>query len=122
MTPAQDLSKSWSCRRCGVSARRIDGAAIPLPDGWATSAEGCFCLSCRRERVADQALDSAPSDSPREARAQLRRAALVEFEVRRTPEYSDGQIAKAARSSIAAVAKARQRLQIPAPAVRERSS
>jgi hypothetical protein len=121
MTPAQDRSKSWSCQRCGVSARRIDGAAIPLPEGWASSSEGCYCLSCRRERVADQALDSAPSDS-REARAKLRRAALIEFEVRRTPEYSDGQIAKAARSSIAAVAKARQRLQLPSPAVRERSS
>ncbi len=45
----------------------------------------------------------------------LRRAALIEFEVRRTPDHSNGMIAKACRSSVSAVAKARDRLGLPDP-------
>jgi len=108
----------WTCACCGVSASRIDGAPAPLPDSWVSTTEGVFCLTCRRQRAAEAALDAAPSGCDRDARAKLRRAGLIEFEVRRTPERTDGTIAKACRSSAVAVAAARRRLQLhegPAP-------
>ena len=46
----------------------------------------------------------------REKRAKLRSTALIEFEVKRDPNRGNGEIAKACRSSIPAVAKARKRL------------
>lgn len=100
----------WTCAGCGVSASRIDGAPAPLPDTWVSSTEGDFCLTCRRHRAGEAALDAAPSDCNRDARAKLRRAGLIEFEVRRTPERTDGTIAKACRSSAVAVAAARARM------------
>jgi hypothetical protein len=57
-------------------------------------------------------MDAAPSDSDRDARAKLRRAGLIEFEVRRTPDRTDGSIARACRTSAGAVAAARRRLQL----------
>lgn len=107
----------WTCDACGVSVSRADGKRVPLPDSWSRSAEGTFCLLCRRERAAEEALASAPSDSPLAARAALRREALIEFEVRRRPSHTDGAIAKTCRSSVSAVAAARRRLKLPeAPA------
>lgn len=100
----------WTCDECGVSAGRIDGAPTALPDSWISSAEGDFCLTCRRHRAGEAALDAAPGDSDRDARAKLRRTGLIEFEVRRTPDRTDGSIAKACRTSAVAVAAARRRL------------
>jgi hypothetical protein len=60
-------------------------------------------------------VESAPSDTPLAARAQLGRAALIEFEVSRRPDRTDGAIAKACRTSVSAVAKARSRLRLPDP-------
>jgi hypothetical protein len=106
----------WTCGGCGVCVSRIDGEPAPLPETWLSCAEGDFCLGCRRQRAAEEALDAAPADSPREVRARLRRTALIEFEVRRSPERTDGSIAKACRSSAATVAAARRRLHLdPAP-------
>jgi hypothetical protein len=105
-----DAARKWTCDSCGVAVSRIDGNPTPLPDSWARSAEGDFCLTCRRERAAEAALDAAPSDSDRDARAKLRRAGLIEFEVRRMPDRTDGSIAKACRTSVGAVAAARDRL------------
>jgi hypothetical protein len=105
-------AQKWTCGGCGVSTSRIDGEQAPLPDSWASSIEGDFCLSCRRQRAADAALEAAPGDSARDVRAKLRRAGLIEFEVQRTPERTDGSIAKACRSSAAAVAAARRRLEM----------
>lgn len=105
----------WVCDRCGVAVGRIDGGRVPFPKNWERSKAGTFCLGCRRDRAAQAALDAAPEDSPIEARAKLRRAALIEFEVRRTPDHGDGAIAKACHSSVSAVAAARQRLKLPAP-------
>jgi hypothetical protein len=105
----------WTCTGCGVSTSRSDDAAVPIPAAWDDCAEGVFCLGCRRRRVAEAAVDSAPDDSNRDKRAKLRRAALLEFEVRRDPDRTNGSIAKACRSSIPAVAAARQRLGAPAP-------
>lgn len=115
MSGAPDRARRWTCDRCGVSASRIDGEPISLPGTWTRVAEGQFCLMCRRDRAAQAALDSAPSDCPRDARAKLRRAALIEFEVRRTPDQPDGAIARACHSSVSAVTKARRRLRLPNP-------
>ncbi len=121
MSKRSNKARKWTCDQCGVSAGRIDGAPILLPNVWASSADGCYCLVCRRERAAAAALESAPSDSPMEVRAKLRRAALIEFEVHRTPDHSDGTIAKACRTSVSAVAKARSRLQLQTPPPRSES-
>lgn len=107
-------AKKWTCDHCGVSVSRMGGERVALPETWASSAEGTFCLICRRERAAEAALDAAPSDCPIEQRAKLRRAALIEFEVSRRPDHGDGAIAKACRSSVSAVAAARERLKLPA--------
>jgi hypothetical protein len=115
MSPASTAAKKWTCEGCGVSAGRIDGTPVPMPDNWISSAEGTYCLICRRERAAEAALDAAPSDSPVAERAKLRRAALIEFEVRRTPDHPDGIIARTCRTSVAAVTRARRRLELPDP-------
>jgi hypothetical protein len=94
----------------------MDGEAVALPTVWESSAKGRFCLICRRERAAEAALESAPSNSPVDARAKLRRAALIEFEVARTPEHPDGVIARACHTSVTAVTRARRRLHLPDPA------
>lgn len=49
-------------------------------------------------------------DATPQRRAQLRAAAMVEFEVKRDPDRSNIEIARAIRSSVAAVMNARQRL------------
>jgi hypothetical protein len=113
-TMSVSTAKKWTCDQCGVTVSRVGGEKVELPASWASSKEGTFCLLCRRERAAQAALAAAPSGSL-EDRAKLRRAALVEFEVRRRPGHGNGEIAKACRSSVAAVVAARKRLKLPAP-------
>jgi hypothetical protein len=115
MSRGTALATKWTCDGCGVSAARIDREPVPLPDAWVECADGRFCLVCRRQRAAEAALDAAPDDSPVDARAKLRRAALIEFEVSRTPHETDGTIARACRTSAAAVTRARRRLELPDP-------
>lgn len=115
MSRAPVTARKWACEGCGVSAGGIDGKPVPMPSSWADSAEGTFCLACRRERAAEAALETAPLDSPVATRAKLRRAALIEFEVSRTPEQADGVIARACRTSVSAVSRARRRLELPDP-------
>lgn len=103
-------ARVWTCEGCGVSASRIDGGSTPLPDNWVSSGESCLCLACRRQQAGEAALDAAPDSNDRDVRAKLRRTGLIEFEVRRTPERTNGAIAKACRSSAVAVATARRRL------------
>jgi hypothetical protein len=112
---ASPTAKKWTCAQCGVSVSRMDGGKVELPETWDRCKDGLFCLNCRRDRAAQAALESAPEDSPIEVRAKLRRAALIEFEVSRRPDHGDGAIAKACRSSVSAVAAARQRLKLPPP-------
>jgi len=112
VTATLESARGWTCGGCGVRASRIDGGRTPLPEAWISCAEGEFCLGCRRQRAAEAALQAAPSECSREARAKLRRAGLIEFEVSRSPERTDGSIAKACRSSASAVAAARRRLQL----------
>ncbi|MGE5283028.1 MAG: hypothetical protein ACM3N0_12060 [Chloroflexota bacterium] len=116
---------SWTCDGCAVSISRIDGKRAPLPTGWERSAEGWLCLLCSRERAAEAALETAPGNSTRDERAKLRRRALIEFEVRRVPELTDSAIARACRSSAAAVAATRKRIgerQPDVPSSRRRST
>jgi len=111
MTVATDTARKWTCTRCGVSASQIDGGAIPLPESWTRSADGPFCLTCRRERAGEAALDKAPADSSNDDRVKARRSGLLEFEVSRAPDRADNAIAKACHTSASAVAAARRQLQ-----------
>jgi hypothetical protein len=104
-------SMKWTCAVCGVAASRSDNETAPLPEFWETGADGTFCLGCRRHRAAEAAADAAPETADRGDRAKLRRAAIIEFEVRRAPERTNGSIAKSSRSSIPAVVAARRRLE-----------
>jgi hypothetical protein len=106
-------SAKWTCAVCGVAASRSDAEAAPLPESWETGSEGTFCLGCRRHRAGEAAAEAAPASTDRDARAKLRRAALIDFEVRRAPDRTNGSIAKACRSSIPAVVAARRRLDDP---------
>lgn len=56
------------------------------------------------------ALDAAPDACSREDRARLRRTALIEFEIDRAPEAPNATIARACRTSSAAVAAVRDEL------------
>jgi len=96
-----------------MTSRWVNGLqddAASAPPHWFTDEAGDhFCLACRRERAVEIALDDAP-DASTEARAKLRSAAVVEFELERDPERTEGEIARSARTSIGAVRKARKRL------------
>jgi hypothetical protein len=107
MTTAAPTASKWTCDRCGVSVSQLDGASVPLPATWTTATDGNFCLTCRRERAGEAALDAAPADSTNDTRMKVRRAGLLEFEVRRAPDRADNAIAKACHTSASAVARAR---------------
>ena len=110
MSPAT-VSPRWVCSRCRVAVTQADGHGTPLPDSWERCDEGDFCLACRRSRAAEAAQEAAPPGCAATDRAKARRAGLIEFEVRRTPDLTDGTIAKVCRTSGAAVAAARKRMQ-----------
>jgi hypothetical protein len=80
------------------------------PPNWVREADGRhYCLACRRERAIDDALEEA-GEIGIEARAKLRSKAVVKFEIARDPERTEGEIAKAARTSIGAVRNARKEI------------
>jgi hypothetical protein len=108
--------RRWICAGCGMSARRIDGLPMALPTSWAAAAEGALCLLCRRDRAAQEAVMAA-GEERNECRAEIRKTALIEFEVRRTPQLSNGAIARACQCAPLAVAAARERLCLPEPSV-----
>ncbi len=97
----------WSCGRCGVSVGRIDAAPTELPSSWSQSDGELFCLTCSRARAGEEAIDSAPAATSHEERARIRRRALIEFEIDRTPEAPNRKIALACRTSSATVATVR---------------
>jgi len=111
MSPAGTLARRWTCERCEMSIGRIDGGRVTMPESWASTEGGLLCLACRRERAAEVALDAVPEESTRDTRVKVRRAGLIEFEVRREPDRPDNAIAKACHSSPSAVAAARRRLE-----------
>jgi hypothetical protein len=106
----------WTCDRCGVTVRWMEGyERIERPPDWSEEGERSYCLACRRERAAEAGLEDAAAEPSAQRRAQIRAAAIVDFEVQRNPGRRDGEIARAARSSVAAVSKARERLGLAAP-------
>lgn len=80
------------------------------PPHWIRDEDGRhYCLACRRERAIEHALEEA-GEVDIEVRAKLRSKALVRFEIARDPERTEGEIAKAARTSIGAVRSARREI------------
>ena len=119
MTVAERTTdKSWTCEGCEVTIRWMPGVETPdLPSGWEDTPEGMHCLLCRRANAAEAALEGAPEGTSRQQRAKLRAAALIEFEIRRDPERGNGEIARACRSSVPAVVKARRQLGFSDPSL-----
>lgn len=79
------------------------------PPHWVKEGKRFYCLACRRERAIEAALEDC-NEVGLEARAKVRSAAVVEFEILRDPDRTEGEIARAARTSIGAVRKARKAL------------
>ena len=108
------MTEQFTCSRCGVKVSWMDGSdQAGMPENWADTADGAFCLVCRRAMAEEVALAEADDEASPEARAKLRKLALVEFELQRDPERADGEIARACRSSVPAVEKARRELKLP---------
>jgi hypothetical protein len=97
----------WTCARCEMTSTWTNGCEGKAPPHWAKENGLHYCLSCRRERAVETALDKA-GDIGLEARAKVRSSAIVKFEIVRDPDRTEGEIAKAARTSIGAVRKARR--------------
>jgi hypothetical protein len=112
MTPTTTSAPSWICDRCGVSIRYLPGhqPAGP-PAGWSVDDGDTHCLNCRRDLAAEAAYHGADPDTSREDRAKLRAKGLIDFEIERDPERTNGEIAKSLRCSVPAVLKARRRLE-----------
>jgi hypothetical protein len=107
----QALKTRWTCSRCQVTVRWMSGyQRDERPAAWARDGREAYCLACRRELAAEAGADAAPPGTALKQRAQLRTAALIEFEVNRDPDRSDTEIARAIKSSVPAVVRARERL------------
>lgn len=98
----------WTCARCEVSVGRIDGRPARLPATWSRSDGLAYCLSCRRARAGDAAVDSVPESTSSEDRARHRRSALIAFEIARTPAAPNRVIANACRTTALSVAAVRR--------------
>jgi hypothetical protein len=92
----------------------MDGQRVDLPSCWTGAGETTFCLSCSRALAGEAAIESAPADTSREDLARVRRRALVEFEIRRSPDAPNRTIAQSCRTSAMAVAAIRKTLMAPA--------
>jgi hypothetical protein len=88
----------------------IDGGPSRIPTSWTCSEDLTYCLGCSRALAGDAALESAPVASSREELARLRRDAVIEFEVARTPGALNRQIANACHTSATTVAAVRRAL------------
>lgn len=86
-----------------------------LPPNWERSDGADYCLVCRRERAIELAIEQAGPALSTADRAKLRSSAVVEFEIARDPERTEGEIAKASRTSIGAVRRARKVLEAAGP-------
>lgn len=101
----------FTCARCEVTSRWERGlhGGAKNPPNWVRENGLYYCLVCRRERAMDKAIEEAGGKNVSTAdRAKLRSAAIVQFEIDRDPDRTEGEIAKAARASIGAVRKARR--------------
>lgn len=111
MPTAMTTTVSWTCDRCAVTIRWMEGREREdLPAGWTADEQGTHCLQCRRSLAAEAACIGVEGTT-REDRAKLRRQALIDFEIMRAPDRPNGEIAKAVSCSVPAVVKARRRLE-----------
>ena len=100
----------WTCGSWERPVRFMpDAENVGLPAHWTEEKGEVYCLACRRALAVEEAIEAA-DDAAGESLAKLRTAALVEFEIKRDPDRANGEIARACRSSVPAVVKARQRL------------
>jgi hypothetical protein len=76
------------------------------PEGWSKKGGQWLCLHCQREKAVEKATIGAKGDG-----WASRRQALLEFELRRSPEEPDGVIAKRANCSTGHVRKVREELE-----------
>jgi hypothetical protein len=88
---------------------------MDLPDSWCEQSGELYCLGCRRDLAAESGVLAVGEDATRERTAKARASALVDFEIQRDPERSNGEIARAIRASVSAVAKGRERLGVEQP-------
>lgn len=100
----------WSCARCKVSVGLIDGTGSALPDAWTRAEDLTFCLTCSRARAVDAAMDSIPESTRSEDRVRLKRKALIEYEIARTPAAPNRVVANACRTSSKTVAAVRDEM------------
>ena len=108
---------AWTCNRCEVTVRFMPDAERPskLPASWIKDSGKLYCLACQRERAAEAVVGGLPSDAPVNEKLKLSSFARIEFELKRDPNLPDSKIAKACRTSMAAVRKGREQLGVPAP-------
>lgn len=100
--------RRWTCSACEVTVRYAAGSksAPRRPEGWTKRGGNWLCLHCQREKAVEKATVGAGSDG-----WASRRQALLEFELRRSPEEPDGVIAKRANCSTGHVRKVREELE-----------
>jgi hypothetical protein len=101
-------TRRWTCSGCEVTVRYAAGSkATPRrPEGWTKRGGQWLCLHCQREKAVEKATIGANGDG-----WASRRQALLEFELRRSPEEPDGVIAKRANCSTGHVRKVREELE-----------
>jgi hypothetical protein len=116
MSPVSVEAVRWTCERCGVSVGQMDGSSADLPASWTSADDLSYCLACSRARAGEAAMERAPETISREDRVRIRRDAVIEFEIGRSPEAGDRAIATACRTSSTAVASVRDSLANPARA------
>jgi hypothetical protein len=100
-------TRRWTCAGCEVTVRYAAGSsAVPRrPEGWTKRGGQWLCLHCQREKAVEKATIGASGDG-----WASRRQALLEFELRRSPDEPDGVIAKRANCSTGHVRKVREEL------------
>ncbi len=110
---ANPATQEWTCDDCTVTASWMgDSEQGGLPPHWVEEGGVLYCLQCRRDRAAEAAVsDQDVEVLSGERRVQLRKIAMIEFELQRDPERANGLIARACHTSTPAVVKARRRLE-----------
>src|SRR3954471_17648395 len=101
-------ARRWTCAGCEVTVRYAAGSSsVPRrPEGWTKRGGQWLCLHCQREKAVEKATIGRNGDG-----WASRRQALLEFELRPSPEEPDGVIAKRANCSTGHVRKVREELE-----------
>ena len=107
-------TESFTCDRCQMTVQWMTGHEAPeQPAHWIIQDGEMHCLACRRDVAAEAGAEALPEDTPLDERVKAKTHARLDFEVTRDPERGNGEIAKACRSTVAGVKKARERLGLP---------